>query len=592
MQQTNPNTSDTSPSTGATTKNQSEPTKASCHFARASTSRRSVLKGMAGGVVLGFTGIGSTSATGASFGDGVNLQPSYFCSGDQQLGWGLMNQYPAIQTVRIEIEPFSFDEVVTTRDDAKRWIDEATTNGYDVIASYHHYPDNGAPDAGPLQSAAEWWVDHYDYLTQDSSITINLMNEWGDHTVTADQYASAYNEALSTIRSGVGYDGPIVCDAPGWGQETHRLAEATTMIDDSNLICSVHVYPSGWNQHVNEALSPSHLDVLDATGYPCLIGEFGNWAASSSGTDWEAVVDHAKSLGWPVIGWAWNGDGSDEPMNMADPYWGDSCSASSYTTSDYFDVVYAKLGDSPADTTPPTEPSGLTTTTGETTVAIDWTPATDAETGVVQYVVTVDGSNEHTVPAGTTSSTITGLTPETTYQLGVVAVDGAGNQSSPATTTATTVADDTDPPASALVIDNFDDDPGWSTNRNDLGQWCGAGSFVNDAGTESGGVLTLVYDNGGWFQTQINRDISNYATLIMRLRGANGGEADDILFDMGGVQTLLSNVTDDSITTDFTDVAIDLEAAGVDRTDSSLPLRLNFWQGGMSTLEITEIRLE
>jgi len=65
----------------------------------------------------------------ASFGDGVNLQPSYFCDGDQDLGWDLMNDYPDIETVRIEIEPFSFGEVATTVEDAKRWIDEAGANG-------------------------------------------------------------------------------------------------------------------------------------------------------------------------------------------------------------------------------------------------------------------------------------------------------------------------------------------------------------------------------------------------------------------------------------------------------------------------------
>lgn len=306
--------------------------------------RRSVLRTLGTGVALGLFGVGSTSGEPAAFGDGVNLQPSYYCDGEQNLGWELMDQYPDIQTVRIEIEPFDFDEVATTRADAKRWIDEAAGHGYDVIATYHHYPDNGAADSQALQAAADWWVEQYEYLSQDTSFTVNMMNEWGDHNVSADQYASAYNDAISTVRDGTGYTGPIVCDAPGWGQETHRLADAVTQIEDDDIICSVHVYPSGWNQEVNEALQPAHLDVVDETGYPCMIGEFGNWAANPSGADWSAIVDHATSLGWPVIGWAWNGDGSDDPMNMSAPYWGEDCGATAYSTSSYFDVVYDKLG--------------------------------------------------------------------------------------------------------------------------------------------------------------------------------------------------------------------------------------------------------
>ncbi len=428
--------------------------------------RRSVLRAVGTGVALGLAGVGPTSAAPASFGDGVNLQPSYFCDGDQNLGWGLMDEHPDIQTVRIEIEPFDFNEVATTREDAKRWIDEAANHGYEVIGTYHHYPDNGAANAGALQAAADWWVEQYDYLSQDTSFTINMMNEWGDHTVSADQYASAYNDAISTVRDGTDYAGPIVCDAPGWGQETHRLADATAQIADSDIILSVHVYPSGWNQEVNEALQPEHLNVVDETGYPCMIGEFGNWASSPSGADWSAIVDHAKSLGWPVIGWAWNGDGSNDPMNMSSPYWGDDCGAASYSASSYFDVVYDKLGEGGGsdDTTPPTLPSNLSVSaTTDSSVSVGWDAASDTGgSGLDQYVISVDGNSDHTVSAGTTSTTVSGLSAETSYEIGVSAVDGAGNTSDAVSTTATTDAGDgggsellaeVEPSATAAAVD-------------------------------------------------------------------------------------------------------------------------------------------
>ncbi|MFC7194066.1 hypothetical protein ACFQL4_04385 [Halosimplex aquaticum] len=227
--------------------------------ALSSSRRRTVLQALGGGVALGAVGALATSpstAAGADFGDGVNLMPPYYCSGDQDLGWDLMGEYPDIETVRIEIEPPSMGESQATMDDAKRWIDEAYQHGYDVLATYHHHPHNGSADAAHLQNAADWWVEQYDYLSQDAEFTINLMNEWGNHDVTADEYASAYNDALSTVRDGTSYSGPIVCDAPGWGQGTYRLADAVESIDDDDLILSAHVYPVGWNATTGSTSPP------------------------------------------------------------------------------------------------------------------------------------------------------------------------------------------------------------------------------------------------------------------------------------------------------------------------------------------------
>ncbi|WP_254525231.1 PKD domain-containing protein [Natrinema caseinilyticum] len=347
--------------------------------------RRDILKTSAAGTVVGAGldgGASSARAARAPFGDGVNLQPSYFCGGEQDIGWDLMNQYPAIETVRIEIEPFSFGDVDTTVEDARRWIDEATENGYEVIATYHHYPDNGSADPAALQRAADFWVDHYGILSRNASFSINLMNEWGDYSVSASAYASAYDDAITTVRTATSYTGPIVCDAPGWGQGTHRLASAVEDIDDDDLVLSAHVYPSGYNATTRESLQPTHLNVMDETDYPCLIGEFGN-DAETAGADWSAIVDHARALGWPVVGWTWNGDGTAAGMNMADPYWGGECRGP-YSESSYFAVVYDKLGDS-SDS----GESGVNDTNGEPTAAIT-TGATDPSVG---ESVTFDASD-------------------------------------------------------------------------------------------------------------------------------------------------------------------------------------------------------
>lgn len=167
------------------------------------------------------------------------------------------------------------------------------------------------------------------------SFIINVMNEWGSHNKTARDYAAAYNRAIATIRSNTGYSGPLIIDVPGWGQETAVAASAVkgfqtggVSLTDSNIILSVHVYP---NANISQnrrhegvpaerrdyRLTTADLDDLASTKLPCMIGEFGNHPTGN--TDWSGLVSYAKSKGWTVLAWAWNGDGG--PMNMTMPAW-------------------------------------------------------------------------------------------------------------------------------------------------------------------------------------------------------------------------------------------------------------------------------
>ena len=267
-------------------------------------------------------------------GCGVNLQPSYFCNGDMNLGWDLMDNYSHIKTLRIEMDP----NTSSTIGDFVRWIREANDNGYDVIATYHYATELGSNDPNILMAAAKWWVENWDTLSSAGSFTVNLSNEWGDHNITSEDYADAYNAAIDTVRKV--YSEPIICDIPGWGQETHTAADASSEINDDDIIFSVHIYTNGWNGKAGHNLCEADLDYLEDAGRPCMVGEFGNGGGGS--VDWSALVDHARSKSWSVIGWSWNGDGGG--MNMIDPYWGNDCSATSYTKSSYFDIIYDKLG--------------------------------------------------------------------------------------------------------------------------------------------------------------------------------------------------------------------------------------------------------
>jgi mannan endo-1,4-beta-mannosidase len=270
-------------------------------------------------------------------GDGVNLQPSYYNSGNVNFGWSLMKANTKIKTVRIEIEP---TVSITT---VKSWISQARSNGFAVIATYHKATVLGSDNVNDLLAAANWWKANYSSLASSGSFTVNLMNEWGDHNLTASAYASAYNQAIPIVRTV--YSGTIIIDCSGWGQETHVAAQAIlgtagTKISDPNVLPSVHVYPNGWNQALSHNLQNSDLDDLASAGKGGIIGEFGNSPAGS--VNWSGVVTYAKSSkGWTVLGWAWNGDGGS--MNMVTPSWSSNATATSFSASSYFNTIYSLL---------------------------------------------------------------------------------------------------------------------------------------------------------------------------------------------------------------------------------------------------------
>jgi chitodextrinase len=92
----------------------------------------------------------------------------------------------------------------------------------------------------------------------------------------------------------------------------------------------------------------------------------------------------------------------------------------------------------PVDTTPPTTPTNLTAVTvTSSSISLRWTASTD-DVGVVVYQILNNGSVAGTVTS--TSATLSGLSPNTSYNITVRALDAAGNMSAasaPLTVTST-----------------------------------------------------------------------------------------------------------------------------------------------------------
>ncbi|MGL1934326.1 MAG: fibronectin type III domain-containing protein [Fibrobacterales bacterium] len=98
------------------------------------------------------------------------------------------------------------------------------------------------------------------------------------------------------------------------------------------------------------------------------------------------------------------------------------------------------------DTEAPTAPTSVTTSaTGTTSISVSWTASTD-NIGVDVYEIYVDGVLNKIVTTAASTS-VTGLTEETSYVITVIALDAAGNKS--AVSNAASVTTDTPPDTEA-----------------------------------------------------------------------------------------------------------------------------------------------
>lgn len=122
------------------------------------------------------------------------------------------------------------------------------------------------------------------------------------------------------------------------------------------------------------------------------------------------------------------------------------------------------------------------------------------------------------------------------------------------------------PTPKRLLIDNYDGTPAWSgSTQNDLNQWTGSSGFANGngAGVIEDGALVLQYQNMSRMETNIGLNLSDTGKLVIRMKGAVGGEENQVNISIGGVTKTIGQFSGDTITTSYKDIVIDLTAQGV-----------------------------
>ena len=173
----------------------------------------------------------------------------------------------------------------------------------------------------------------------------------------------------------------------------------------------------------------------------------------------------------------------------------------------------------PTDTEAPTIPTNLVATNvTSTTVDLSWTPSTD-DTGVTSYQIYVDGAY-FLSSQSTTTITLTGLNPETTYSFAVLAADLANNKSDLSDAVNATTLEDSTPAIDACITETFENlvsTDGLNNNQygnrtwtgNDGGSWTASLARIDEVispeskaitfdvrGTKAGNITSPMFPGG------------------------------------------------------------------------------------------------
>lgn len=188
-------------------------------------------------------------------------------------------------------------------------------------------------DTTSLLSAVQTWVSQAaQWTTLNSSLIVNIANEWGpsNSTVWRDSYISA----IASLRA-AGYTGPLLIDSGGCGQDVTDLVQYSQVVFSSdpqrNIVFALHLY-GNTNGNWTSTLVTQLATLSASVGAVFIVGEFGpgrNIGPSPTLTTPGEIIQaaEANSIGW--LAWAWDDN------NLANCSSDDNWFSMTYHCSDY-----------------------------------------------------------------------------------------------------------------------------------------------------------------------------------------------------------------------------------------------------------------
>ncbi len=446
---------------------------------------------------------------------------------------------------------------------------ESTEHGYDTVTGFVTNTANSTPLREPFLDDVNFTsgtfvrqADFYEWNTDFDEL------DWTEHLydeVTAAGFPSDIGMLIDTSRN-------------GWGGPDRPTAESTSTDLDT---------------YVDE----SRADRRNHRGAWC--------NPDGAGLGERPTVSPTDNAGSHLHAYVWvkppgESDGNSEPVDndqgkgfdrMCDPTYSEQDRLGGNLTGalpnapvagqwfqDQFEMLVANAyppidgGTVDPDTEAPTAPGNVEATgTTSTSVDLSWDASSD-DTGVTRYTVLVDGETAGT--SATTSHTLTGLTPSSTYEVTVTARDAAGNTSAASapvtvTTDEATGGEDTQAPTvptglAAGDVTSSSVELTWDAASDDTGV---AGYLVHRDGDEVADVSgTSATDSGLDAGTAYSYTVTAYdaagntsaASTALSVTTEEGGTtpAGDCTVDYS-VNSWNSGFTGSFVVTNDSDAAID-----------------------------------
>lgn len=155
-------------------------------------------------------------------------------------------------------------------------------------------------------------------VKHQANLLLNIANEAGDDKVTQEAFESTYTAAIAAIR-GTGFQGPLIIDAPQWGQDIDRLqASGPALIAADplhNVMFSVHMW---WSDPQGTRVMQELQQSADMN-LPLIVGEFAQHAVylcDQSPFAYSVLLDEAntREIGW--LAWSWGGVVNNDCKDM------------------------------------------------------------------------------------------------------------------------------------------------------------------------------------------------------------------------------------------------------------------------------------
>jgi chitodextrinase len=319
-------------------------------------------------------------------------------------------------------------------------------NGWNLI----DVSSKSVADALPSGARALYWVGDYDNSTcswqiSDSAVTSDVQRMVGDAKIFgyfisdepnpyACPNAPAQHKARTDLIHSIDPTKPtvIVLDSNGF-----TSMGSSDAIDQIPLWKGTATYIGldpyvcySWSSTCDYARIDANIAAADAAGinYWGVVQAFNDssWRWPTTAELQHILGQWAASneSGYMTFAWTWAGNSLTGEPTLLD------------TLKQFNNGTSSGSPSPPADTSPPSAPTGLSISlTTTTSVALTWTASTD-DLGVTGYHVYRDGALDGTSQSA--SYTVTGLNCGTSYTFSVDAYDAAGNRSGQASAVAAT----------------------------------------------------------------------------------------------------------------------------------------------------------